>query len=1103
MDGRLATIGLALLSVLAPLAPAPAEEQTPEPEAVWIDVTPTFATESITFAPNDCDGIELLGINLTSATVTIVHENGAAPTVLKLNGRTPLPFAPTALHLEIGDVVLEEKVPPVAALVVRPSRSRKPTMSQAEARVRACIARMDATGGDAERYRNAAKLLALAIVSDRVPMGSLLAECADRMNDAATRLEKPFYLAPALFATAQAKMCDGAFDRAYEVFGAYVERDDTLADNTSVDNEFDKARTKLVRAGRIETALAATRWSIDRPTTIEDPMAVLTLHLELARLAIQSNRLELASKTLDQAESLARESDGFTSDASNDVWDLTLNVAELSFDADRVDHGFELVDEMLANAEDPERTIRALGARANALVGLALYDEAIDAVEQIEALRSDELPAGTIKSMDELAMRLDLLLGATSTPRIRNLIDAQDEQRPELLLNIALVRRLDGEHGEALKVYTRCFDEAADEGNQPLRQKAAIMAASTCLDLGLVTDAIAWLDEPSRDEQAPHAVRQAATALLALAHARTGDAEASKRWVDAFRARMSPTDLEWETSVQEAEATCALEAGDLDRCATALDELDASVRAMIGSQRALEATQRLGLLGRFSDSARLREDLTSVRLARATTAAEQATITGDAWRSASSQRGRMLLERLRVRDAKANAALDPATLRDRLEPGELMIEYAFGRTETIGYVASAKAGIRRVKLGNTVAIESDIRAFIDVVSSKSSALSETKQLQIAQRLASALIQPLVAVAGEDATILTLSIPPQWGQLPIEALALDVVGDGPQGVASWAKARLVIDAYETRTAPSTATVVAIRGLPAPATHRWLIVGDPKFGDEVADSDVAPAARDRRSAAGAQILGSLPQLPAARAEATLLGEHAFRACFADDEALPAELAVDEATARAAPDFALTRGTLTVATGAHATKALIRTQLEEALLAHLATHGFYDLSTGIVGLAFAADGDENGLLTPSEIFDLSLDLDLAVLATCDGAIGPPIGTDGAHSIAHALLCAGARSVIATRCATPDTGTKSMLDGFYEKWMKGTVSAAAALRDVKQDRRRTKSDEVRGRPARTKLSTLDELNQAFPLSHPRHWATIECYGSPGVFEAPTSDGR
>ena len=133
----------------------------------------------------------------------------------------------------------------------------------------------------------------------------------------------------------------------------------------------------------------------------------------------------------------------------------------------------------------------------------------------------------------------------------------------------------------------------------------------------------------------------------------------------------------------------------------------------------------------------------------------------------------------------------------------------------------------------------------------------------------------------------------------------------------------------------------------------------------------------------------------------------------------------------------------TGNFATKAAILPKVLQARIIHLATHGLLDDFTGegVPGsIALAPSGNDNGLLTASEILNLKLNTDLVVLSACDTGRGRITG-DGVVGLSRSLISAGVKSVIVSLWAVPDAPTASLMTEFYRQ-MQQQSDKAQALR-------------------------------------------------------------
>ncbi|WP_445248296.1 CHAT domain-containing protein [Microcoleus sp. OTE_8_concoct_300] len=135
----------------------------------------------------------------------------------------------------------------------------------------------------------------------------------------------------------------------------------------------------------------------------------------------------------------------------------------------------------------------------------------------------------------------------------------------------------------------------------------------------------------------------------------------------------------------------------------------------------------------------------------------------------------------------------------------------------------------------------------------------------------------------------------------------------------------------------------------------------------------------------------------------------------------------------------------TGSQATKASIVQQMLKARIIHLATHGLLnevkrrDLPGAI---ALSPSGNDDGLLTSSEILDLKLNAELVVLSACNTGRGTLTG-DGVLGLSRALISAGVPSIIVSLWLVPDAATAELMAEFYRQ-LQLNPNKAQALRQA-----------------------------------------------------------
>ncbi|MFM6693003.1 MAG: CHAT domain-containing protein, partial [Microcystis panniformis] len=136
----------------------------------------------------------------------------------------------------------------------------------------------------------------------------------------------------------------------------------------------------------------------------------------------------------------------------------------------------------------------------------------------------------------------------------------------------------------------------------------------------------------------------------------------------------------------------------------------------------------------------------------------------------------------------------------------------------------------------------------------------------------------------------------------------------------------------------------------------------------------------------------------------------------------------------------------TGNEATKTAILSQLPQARIIHLATHGLLDDFKGLgvpSAIALAPSGNDDGLLTADEILNLKLNAELVVLSACDTGRGRITG-DGVIGLSRSLITAGVPSIIVSLWSVPDAPTASLMTEFYRNWQEKKLDKAQALRQA-----------------------------------------------------------
>ncbi|MEL7313795.1 MAG: CHAT domain-containing protein, partial [Cyanobacteria bacterium J06559_3] len=157
-----------------------------------------------------------------------------------------------------------------------------------------------------------------------------------------------------------------------------------------------------------------------------------------------------------------------------------------------------------------------------------------------------------------------------------------------------------------------------------------------------------------------------------------------------------------------------------------------------------------------------------------------------------------------------------------------------------------------------------------------------------------------------------------------------------------------------------------------------------------------------------------------------------------------------------------------GAAATKQTVLSQIRDAEVIHLATHGLLDdFGTGMPGaLALTPTASDAGFLTAAEIMNLQLQAQLVVLSACNTGQGTITG-DGVVGLSRSLLTSGVDTVMVSLWSVPDQQTAFLMTEFYKE-LKETPNRAIALRKA--------------------MLTVRQQYE-----HPYHWAAFTLFGKLG----------
>jgi CHAT domain-containing protein len=274
--------------------------------------------------------------------------------------------------------------------------------------------------------------------------------------------------------------------------------------------------------------------------------------------------------------------------------------------------------------------------------------------------------------------------------------------------------------------------------------------------------------------------------------------------------------------------------------------------------------------------------------------------------------------------------------------------------------------------------------------------------------------------------------------------------------------LILD-HEIVLTPSISYLIAERSAERHiASEKLLALADPTYGSRA----IPEAYRDATRSLYERAIGGLnlfTPLPETRTEVSNIA-HLFRS----------------------PD-------VTVLLGGEATESNVKSlQLDGYRYLHFATHGI--LGNQIPGVdepalvlaAESRESDQDGFLTLSEVEELKLNSDLAVLSACDTGRGKYFTGEGIMGLSRGFLLAGSRSVIVSLWPVSSEATVELMTLFYQHLRSGKSKAEslrlAQLAMMHGTETRTSSD--RG------IKVVSKTGAEAYTAHPFYWAPFVLIG-------------
>jgi CHAT domain-containing protein len=173
-----------------------------------------------------------------------------------------------------------------------------------------------------------------------------------------------------------------------------------------------------------------------------------------------------------------------------------------------------------------------------------------------------------------------------------------------------------------------------------------------------------------------------------------------------------------------------------------------------------------------------------------------------------------------------------------------------------------------------------------------------------------------------------------------------------------------------------------------------------------------------------------------------------------------------------------------GQDADEHTFKNHASEYQIIHLATHAqIDDQNPDLSKLVFSNSNDslEDGYLHISEIYNMELDAELAVLSACNTGYGKLVRGEGLMSLARGFAYAGCPSIVMSLWRANDQSTATIMGYFYESMSEG-FSKDDALRQAK-------------------LKYL-ESSPGATKKHPYFWAPFVVIGNPDSIEVANKSG-
>lgn len=375
-----------------------------------------------------------------------------------------------------------------------------------------------------------------------------------------------------------------------------------------------------------------------------------------------------------------------------------------------------------------------------------------------------------------------------------------------------------------------------------------------------------------------------------------------------------------------------------------------------------------------------------------------------------------------------------------LDQNTLLLEFSLGKERSFLWVV-ARDAITSYELPKQAEIEKAALNLYEIITAR----SRRVRFELAEKRERRIAEADAGFAAAAAALSNMILAPAARQLTNKRLL--IVADGAlhyvpfaalpspeQGKASKAYHPLIVD-HEVLNLPSAATLLLLRGEIAarkPAANDVIVFADPVFN---AKDDRAGKNNSNKPATNEVSLRYIEQFDFERS-----GEF---------DALLPRLINTRREAEAIAQLADKKSKILLGFDASLSAAL-SPELANYRIVHFGTHGILNseqpqLSSIVLSLVNEKGENQPGFLTASQVYNMNLSADLAVLSACSTGLGVEIKGEGLVGLTRGFLYAGAARVLVSLWNVNDESTTELMTRFYQRMLSGKrLSPSAALREA-----------------------------------------------------------